>query len=134
METKIKKKNKEWKKILSEKQFDVLRKKGTEPAFTGKYWDNHKKGEYKCAGCGQPLFRSDDKYESGSGWPSFDRPISKNNVETKTDYSLGMKRVELLCSNCKGHLGHVFDDGPSTTGLRYCINSTSLDFDESKTI
>lgn len=130
METKIKKKNKEWKKNLSEKQFNVLRKKGTEPAFTGNYWDNHNKGEYDCSGCGQSLFRSDNKYESGSGWPSFDRPISKDNIETKSDYSLGMKRVELLCSNCKGHLGHLFDDGPNTTGLRYCINSASLDFHE----
>jgi len=121
----------EWKKKLTKEQYQVLRKKGTEPPFTGKYWNNHENGIYKCAGCGKPLFASDKKFDSGTGWPSFDRPIDETNVEEKIDKTHGMIRKEILCSNCGGHLGHVFDDGPKkTTGCRYCINSISLDFEK----
>ena len=118
-----------WKKKLTKEQYKVLREKGTEPAFTGKYWKNHEKGVYKCAGCGKPLFSSEEKFDSGSGWPSFDKPMNDANVEEKPDTSHGMDRTEVLCSNCRGHLGHVFNDGPKTTGCRYCINSISLDFE-----
>ena len=118
-----------WKKKLSKEQYKVMREKGTEPAFAGKYWNNHEKGVYKCAGCGKPLFSSEEKFDSGSGWPSFDKPINDANVEEKRDISHGMIRTEVLCSNCGGHLGHVFNDGPKTTGCRYCINSISLDFE-----
>lgn len=117
-----------WKKKLSKEQYRVLREKGTEPAFTGKYWNHHEKGMYKCAGCGTPLFSSDEKFDSGSGWPSFDRPYDDANVQEKLDTSHRMRRTEVLCRNCGGHLGHIFDDGPKTTGCRYCINSVSLDF------
>ena len=126
METEILKDK--WKKKLTKEQYKVLRDKETEPAFTGKYWNNHEKGVYKCAGCGKPLFSSEEKFDSGSGWPSFDRPMDDANVEEKQDASHGMIRTEVLCSNCGGHLGHVFNDGPKTTGCRYCINSISLDF------
>ncbi|MHA1915791.1 MAG: peptide-methionine (R)-S-oxide reductase MsrB [Promethearchaeota archaeon] len=119
----------EWKKKLTKEQYKVLREKGTEPAFTGKYFDHHEKGMYKCAGCGAPLFSSDEKFDSGTGWPSFDRPYDEENVEEKLDSSHGMKRTEVLCSKCGGHLGHVFNDGPNPTGCRYCINSISLDFE-----
>jgi peptide-methionine (R)-S-oxide reductase len=118
-----------WKKKLTKEQFKVLREKGTEPAFTGKYVNHHEKGIYKCAGCGAPLFSSEKKFDSGTGWPSFDSPMGGANVEEKLDTSHGMTRTEVLCNNCGGHLGHVFDDGPKTTGCRYCINSISLDFD-----
>lgn len=118
-----------WKEKLTKEQYKVLRKKGTEAAFTGKYWNNHEEGVYKCAGCGKPLFSSDKKFDSGTGWPSFDKPIDDESVMEKPDNSHGMKRTEVLCSNCGGHLGHVFDDGPKTTGCRYCINSISLDFE-----
>ena len=117
-----------WKKKLTKQQYRVLRKKGTEPAFTGNFWNHHEKGIYKCAGCGAPLFSSEEKFDSGTGWPSFDRSMDDANVEEKSDTSHGMIRTEVLCSNCGGHLGHVFDDGPKSTGCRYCINSISLDF------
>lgn len=118
----------EWKKILSPEQYQVLRQKGTERAFTGKFWDNKKHGTYVCAACGQELFSSETKFDSGTGWPSYWQPINKKAVAFEEDQSLGMVRSEVHCSNCGGHLGHVFDDGPKPTGLRYCINSVSLDF------
>ncbi len=118
----------EWKKRLDPKQYHVLRQKGTEPAFTGKHLDNHERGMYVCAGCGTELFSSDTKFESGSGWPSFWAPAAEESVEEKPDNSLFMRRTELLCKNCGGHLGHVFEDGPNPTGLRYCVNSLSLNF------
>ena len=122
----------EWKKQLTPEQFAVARKAGTENPFSGKYWDNHEKGIYKCAGCGQELFLSDTKFESGTGWPSFYQPIKKPNVLEKTDKTFGMARTEVLCSRCGAHLGHVFDDGPKPTGLRYCMNSASMDFTKTK--
>jgi len=118
----------EWRKKLTREQYKVLREKGTERPFTGKYWDNHEKGKYYCAACGAPLFDSDTKFESESGWPSFYAPVDENQIDTQTDRSLGMTRTEVLCKNCGGHLGHVFPDGPKPTGKRYCINSISLDF------
>jgi peptide-methionine (R)-S-oxide reductase len=124
------KSEKEWEDELTKEQFIVLRLKGTEQAFTGKYWNHKEKGQYKCAGCGTPLFESDTKFDSGCGWPSFFTPLDENNIQEETDTSHGMVRTEVLCKNCGGHLGHVFDDGPKPTGLRYCINSVSLDFDE----
>ena len=117
-----------WKKKLTKEQFKVLRQKGTEMPFTGKYWDNKEKGIYLCAGCGNPLFESDTKFKSGTGWPSFYAPIDREKINEKKDLSNGMIRTEVLCSKCGGHLGHVFDDGPHPTGLRYCINSVSLNF------
>jgi peptide-methionine (R)-S-oxide reductase len=120
----------EWKKTLPPENFHVLIEKGTEPPFTGKFNNNKKEGVYVCAGCGQELFKSDTKYYSGSGWPSFWTPISLDNVDLKTDHSSGMERIEVVCSKCGGHLGHVFDDGPKPTGQRFCINSLSLDFKE----
>jgi len=118
-----------WKKKLTKEQYRVLRKKGTEPAFTGNFWNHHEKGIYKCAGCGAPLFSSEEKFDSGTGWPSFDRSMDEANVKEKLDTSHGMIRTEVLCGSCGGHLGHVFDDGPKSTGCRYCINSISLDFE-----
>lgn len=120
----------EWKRILTPEQYEILRRRGTERPFTGRLLDNKRVGTYKCAGCGQPLFSSETKFDSGSGWPSFYAPISEDSVEERVERSLLMPRTEVLCSSCGGHLGHVFDDGPRPTGLRYCINSGSLDFEE----
>ena len=125
---KIKKTDEEWRKQLSPEQFHVARQKGTEPAFTGKYWDHHEAGTYRCACCGAELFDSATKFDSGTGWPSFYAALDSNSVRTETDTSHGMRRVEALCAQCDAHLGHVFPDGPRPTGTRFCMNSASLDF------
>lgn len=116
----------EWAKKLTPDQYRILRQKGTEPAFTGAYWDEHTPGTYRCAGCGEVLFDSDTKYDSGSGWPSFYQPVDRSKVVEHEDVSHGMRRIEITCATCGSHLGHVFPDGPRPTGLRYCVNSASL--------
>ncbi|MFZ1083283.1 MAG: peptide-methionine (R)-S-oxide reductase MsrB [Candidatus Kryptoniota bacterium] len=132
MAEKILKNEKDWKKELSAEVYHITREKGTEPAFTGKYWDFHGKGMYKCACCGSELFDSGTKFDSGSGWPSFFKPASDETVEEDKDNTFGMIRTEVKCGKCGAHLGHVFEDGPKPTGLRYCINSAALKFTEKR--
>lgn len=132
MDGKVKRSDEEWKKILTPEQYRVLREKGTERAFTGEYWNHFEKGVYKCAGCGAELFSSDTKFDSHCGWPSYFKPLAGDRVIYKEDRSFGMVRTEVLCAKCGGHLGHVFDDGPEPTGLRYCINSVSIVFEKTE--
>ncbi len=130
MGRKVTKTDKEWKVKLTPEQYNILRLKSTEQPFTGEYWNHKEKGIYKCAGCGTTLFTSETKYDSGCGWPSFFEPEMEENIEKELDLSNGMRRIEVLCKNCGGHLGHLFDDGPQPTGIRYCINSVSIDFEK----
>ena len=130
MADKIQKTDEEWRRQLTPEQYKVARQKGTERAFTGAYWDNKKDGVYRCVGCGEALFSSETKFESGTGWPSFTEPVPGANIETEEDVSHGMRRIEVHCKSCGTHLGHVFPDGPGPTGQRYCLNSCSLNFEE----
>jgi peptide-methionine (R)-S-oxide reductase len=132
MSEKVDRPESEWRQQLSPEQYQVLREKGTERAFTGQYWDHHDEGGYLCAGCGEELFRSEHKFDSGTGWPSFSAPAAREAVAEAADASHGMRRTEVVCARCGGHLGHLFPDGPGPSGLRYCINSAALKFEKKK--